>query len=122
MPDFAGLLVNKLTVGSRVFQLSHSDGKAKPDFYFLQHHGVVSAINTSRIPNSISFTDLKGSALASLFSGPSEDRFLKPNPDGFCYYIAEPPNLTSYEVVNGFIKVPLVELKRHMATYLSPWS
>lgn len=105
--------MNKLKLGSRVFTILSSDGKAKPDNITLKEIGTVSNLTNTEEMRVV------GWGHTMIFES-TEGEFLKPSSDGFCYYMAEPPNIDSY-YENGFFKVPAITLKEHMATYESPW-
>lgn len=107
--------MNQLKVGTRVFNIACSDGKAHPTHYLLEEKGIV-----DRIKVYDDETSVVGWGSMSVFKGKSSDRFLKPSSDGFCYFVAELPNMEQYKDIN-FYKVPVQVLKAHMKSYKSPW-
>lgn len=113
--------MNQLEVGKRVFSIHHSDGKAHPTVYFLEQKGIVDRMKTEEVGKR----DYKVIAWGhmSVFDN-MEDKFLKPSSDGFCYFMAELPDMEQYKIENEwgtFYQVPTKTLKEHMKSYKSPW-
>jgi hypothetical protein len=113
--------INQLKIGTRVFSIHHSDGKAHPTHYLLEYEG-----NVIRISETLIWIQHNDSPI-----GHAESNFSKglniadknrivPSIDGFCYYMAELPEIEQYKD-GDLYKVPTSILKAHMKTYKSPW-
>lgn len=107
--------MNKLEVGKRVFVVSHADGKANPEHYFLDEKGIV-----NKVADNGHFKIVRFGKDGMIFNT-MEHIYLQPNRDGFCYFIAELSNMEQYYEDFELYKVPTKVLKEHMATYKSPW-
>lgn len=120
-----GEKVNKLKIGASVFSIHHSDGKAHPTHYWLEEKGKVTQIAETKIDKTKFVEWKKEEQMNSLNLGHceyefSEARMLAPSIDGFCYYMAELPDMEQYKD-GELYKVPTNVLKKHMRTYKSPW-
>lgn len=105
--------MNQLKMGSRVFSIRSSDGKAKPEYYWLEEEGIV-----QRIKNTSDMKLIDWGKFARFDC--DEKMFLKPSSDGFCYYMAELSDMDKYKD-GDYYKIPTKILKEHMKTYISPW-
>lgn len=102
--------MNQLKLNSKVFSIHHAEGGSHPKHYMLQELGTVSELTDSYIKFGPIY----------VYPGKNADTFFKPSSDGFCYYMAELPNMKQYKFVDLY-KVPTALLKDHMKSYKSPW-
>lgn len=105
--------MNQLKIDSRVFSIHHSDGKAHSTHYWLEYQGMV-----CRIKNEPDMKLVDWGRGAQFEHG--EKMFLAPSSDGYCYFMAELPNMEQYRD-GDYYKVPTQTLLDHMASYKSPW-
>ena len=109
--------MNKIEVGKGIYTISHADGCAKPKYYYIEKLGEVISITANN-----SFSDIKTDNHLFVIYGTMEEMFLKPNMDGFCYYMGEISNIDKYEKNEyGRYKIPTKILKDFMKTYKNPW-
>jgi hypothetical protein len=113
--------MNQLKLATRVFSIHHSDGKAHPTHYWLEDEGNVVRLQSKNDSKVVEWKKKDD----QLLLGHSEYEFsektmLAPSIDGFCYYMAELPEMEQYKD-GGLYKVPTNILKAHMKTYKSPW-
>ncbi|MNM84893.1 hypothetical protein D3C81_969970 [compost metagenome] len=106
--------MNRMEIGKRVFSIHHADGKAKPEHYWIEFEGTIKRIENN---NQLKLVDWGKQIIFSH----SEDRFLKPNHDKFCYFMTEFENIEQYKD-GELYKVPYKILIDHMKSYQSPWS
>lgn len=113
--------MNHIIRDKRVFRIHHADSKARPEHYYLEEYGSVTNIIHYSGKGPFSVIEIDG--MGSIFDH-METQFLKPNRDGFCYYMAELPDMEQY-LVNfqnlTLYKVPTKILKDHMKSYKSPF-
>jgi hypothetical protein len=102
--------MNQLKLRTRVFSIHHCDGNQHPMHYWLEEEGKVRRIHKA-----------PGLRVVDWGKAPHFDEmYLKPSKDGFCYFMAELPDMERYKD-GDLYKVPTFVLKEHMASYKSPW-
>jgi len=105
--------MNHLQLNSHVYTIMGNDGKASPDYYYIEYVGTVSKLKHDPI-KIISWGN------APIFEN-LEHIQLKPNKEGFCYYFAGLEDIEQYKDNNRY-KVPKDILINHMKNYKSPWN